>query len=154
MHLMKNFIMRIEMKSGAYSSDFKKLNDKDVIDALFPLPLDALDTLEERARKIFLLRHTAEANQLVVNLKVDPALIFALNGKIKIRNVGVHLFDNKKFRDSTYVGEQLTALIEVVDKLGVGNDLEPNKEEIKILLNNTFDLHASALSALALLPPV
>jgi hypothetical protein len=38
MHLMKNFIMRIEMKSGAYSSDFKKLNDEDVIDALFPLP--------------------------------------------------------------------------------------------------------------------
>jgi hypothetical protein len=130
------------------------LNDEDVIDALFPLPLDVLDTLDERTRKSFLLKHTAEAHQLFVNLKVDPALVFALNGKIKVRNVGVHLFDNKKFRDSTYVGEQLTALIGVVDNLGIGNDLEPNKEDIKSLLNNTFALHASALSALALLPPV
>ena len=40
MHLLKFFIIRVEMKTGPYSETFKKFNDKDVVDSLFPEPIN------------------------------------------------------------------------------------------------------------------
>lgn len=80
MHLLKYFILRIEMKTGVYSDAFKEVNDRDVIEALFLEPVDPmLDTADETTRKNHLISLHGEAKLLFQTLDLGAKVVFDLN---------------------------------------------------------------------------
>ena len=145
--LLKNFIMRYEMSTGSYSSAFKKLNDKDVIDSLFVEPIDNIfDSHDEKNRKTFLLTHTAEAHLLFQNLALDPQLVFDLNKKVREQNLSTHNLDNKLYKNAKYyVQDKLSEFLTVMDDLTSQNELSPEKDSIADLVHTMKTLHNMAI---------
>jgi len=144
--LLKNFIMRIEMSTGIYSPDFKKLNDRDVMDSLYVEPIDnILDSYDEKVRKTKLQTHTDEAHKFFKNLALDPNLVFNLNKKIRVRNVFTLSLDNKLYKSATYVQEKQADFLNVVSSLTPQNELAPDKHSITDLVKNMSHLHGIML---------
>jgi hypothetical protein len=150
MHLLKNFIIRIEMKTGNYSAAFKKVNDRDAIEALFPVPLDILDSQEDFDRKTYLQSLNGDAVLLFSNLKLDAKVVFDLNKMVQHRNFGTHKLDNRQFKDATYVKQKLSEFSGVIKGLTAANVLEPNKDNINNLVESICQLHPVALQKLNL----
>ena len=149
--LLKNFIMRVEMSNAKYSSEFRKLNDRDVIDSLFVAPIhDILDSHQQKEKKTFLSKHTAEAKTLFENLELDAKLVFDLNQKFYERNLSTHSLNNKLFKDADYVQDKLADFLTVVDGLTAGNELAPEKDSIVGLVNRMRVLHVDTLNTLGL----
>jgi ribosome-associated translation inhibitor RaiA len=150
MHLLKNFIIRIEMKTGNYSAAFKKVNDRDAIEALFPVPLDILDSQEDSDRKTYLQSLNGDAVLLFSNLKLDAKVVFDLNKMVQHRNFGTHKLDNRQFKDATYVKQKLSEFSGVIKGLTAANVLEPNKDNINNLVESICQLHPVALQKMNL----
>lgn len=145
--LLKNFIMRVEISQGNYSSAFRKLSEKDVIDSLKVEPIDdILDSYDQKERKTFLWNHTCEANLLFQNLALDSQLVFDLNQRIHLRNFSTHNLDNKKYKNATYVQEKLAEFLTVMGGLTTENELALVKESITGLVNKMISLHVEMLN--------
>ena len=144
--LLKNFIMRFEMSTGSYSTAFKKLNDKDVIDSLIVEPIDNIfDSHEEKNRKTFLLTHTAEARLLFQNLALDPQLVVGLNKKVREHNLSTHNLDNKLYKNAKNMQDKLSEFLTVMDGLTSQNELSPEKNSITGLVHTIKTLHNMAI---------
>ena len=149
MHLLKNFIIRVEMKTGPYSETFKKFNDKDVVDSLFPEPINIfLDSAEEIAQKDLLLKMRDESTFLFENLGIDSRLVFDLNKKIKSRNASTHFMDNSNTAklNTTYISDKLSEFETVLCNLDEKSEFESLKSKIQTMVSKMRELHPIAVS--------
>lgn len=148
MHLLKNFIIRVEMKTGPYSPTFKKFNDKDVVDSLFPEPINHfLDSAEDIVRKDLLWKMHPESTTLFMNLGIDSRLVFDLNKKIKSRNASTHFMDNSNDAklNTSYVNAKLTEFETAVCNLDEASEFDSLKLKIRTMVSTMRSLHPIAV---------
>jgi hypothetical protein len=132
MHLLKNFIFRVEMKTGHYSQTFKKCNDKDVVDSLFPEPLNLLDSADEAQRKALLTTLQPESTLMCTNLGIDCQLVFQLNKRVQSRNAATHFMDNsgQAKLNLTYIDSKLKMFEESIKSLDTSSELNSMRGDI------------------------
>eukprot|EP01031_Cornospumella_fuschlensis_P026917 gene26917-32527_t len=151
MGVFKQFIMRVEIKIGSYTAQFQKATDRDVIDSLFPEPLDPLlDTSDEQDSKVLLASLSGEAKGLFSKLGVDCKLVFDLNHRIQHRNLSEHPTDNKRYKDAPYISNQLANYKKDVEALDeMSSELGARKMEIGALLEQFAVLHSSTMKVMS-----
>jgi hypothetical protein len=146
MTMLKTFIFRVELNTGGYSADFKRANDREIIDALFPEQIDLLvDSLDEQIYKTKLLKLNVEALSFVGRLGLDPQFIFDLNNLVQVRNQNAHAMNNKRFKESTYVEGKLDDFSTLIDKLPAESALVSIKEPLKKMVTDLKLLHQKYL---------
>jgi len=136
MGLVRKFIIRIEARDNLKYSSIVKLDDKDILEALFVEPVDLfLDNENEIARKEFLFSIADDAHKLFRDLNLEEQTLVYLYQKVIERNRSTHLIDNKKHRDVSYMKNELKKLIEAIEKIEPNSEFASKKADLTIFFN-------------------